>query len=76
MESSIVSVNVDIKKMPLGNLSRETVLAGYKVLRELESAIEKGQRDLLADLSGRFYTVIPHNFGMQKMSMFIISTAE
>ena len=38
MESSIVSVNVDIKKMPLGQLSRETVLAGYKVLRELEDA--------------------------------------
>ena len=41
MESSIVSVNVDIKKMPLGQLSRETVLSGYKVLRELEDAIEK-----------------------------------
>lgn len=76
MESSIVSVNVDIKKMPLGQLSRETVFAGYKVLREIEDAIEKGKRELLADLSGRFYTVIPHNFGMKKMSLFIISTAE
>ena len=76
MESSIVSVNVDIKKMPLGQLSRETVLAGYKILRELEDAIQKGQKDLLADLSGRFYTTIPHNFGMQKMSLFIIQNTE
>ena len=76
MESSIVSVNVDIKKMPLGQLSRETVLAGYKILRDLEDAIQKGQTHLLADLSGRFYTTIPHNFGMQKMSLFIIQNTE
>ena len=62
--------------MPLGQLSRETVLAGYKILRDLEDAIQKGKTDLLADLSGRFYTTIPHNFGMQKMSLFIIQNTE
>ena len=36
METSMVSVNVDVKKMPLGELSKETVLQGYKILRELE----------------------------------------
>ena len=39
MEDSIVSVNVDIRRMPLGELSKETVLKGYSVLRELENAI-------------------------------------
>ena len=39
MESSIVSVNVDVKRMPLGQLSKETVLEGYKILREIEDAI-------------------------------------
>ena len=29
MESSIASVNIDVKKMPLGQLSKETVLKGY-----------------------------------------------
>ena len=33
MESSIVSVNVDVRKMPLGQLSKETVLIGYQILR-------------------------------------------
>jgi len=39
MESSIVSVNVDVRKMPLGELSKETVLQGYSILRQIEDAI-------------------------------------
>ena len=76
MESSIVSVNVDVKRMPLGQLSKETVLEGYKILRDIEAAIEGNKRDALSNLSGKFYTTIPHNFGMKKMATFIISTME
>ena len=76
METSMVSVNVDVRRMPLGQLSKETVLKGYSILRNLEDAIQKGRRNELGDLSGQFYTNIPHNFGMKKMSMFIIQTME
>ena len=52
MVKSVVAVGFDINKMPLGELSRETVLKGYKILREIEDAINKkgGAKDL-ADLS-------------------------
>ena len=76
MESSIVSVNVDVKRMPLGQLSKETVLEGYKILRAIELAIEKSEQHKYADLSSQFYTNIPHNFGMKKMALFIITTME
>ena len=76
MESSIVSVNVDVKRMPLGQLSKETVLKGYSILRNIEDAIKNNQHAKLADYSSQFYTNIPHNFGMQKMQTFIIRTME
>lgn len=76
IESSMVSVKVDVKKMPLGELSKETVLEGYATLRSIEQAITSGNRQQLELLSSRFYTVIPHNFGRQKLSLFLIHTME
>ncbi len=72
----MVSIGYDVKKMPLGELSKETVLKGYKILRSIEDVLAKKSSESLADLSSQFYTNIPHNFGMQKMSLFIIDTAE
>ena len=64
MESSIASVNIDVKKMPLGQLSKETVLKGYQILCQLEGAIKSKNRDNIIMYSEQFYTNIPHNFGM------------
>ena len=36
MEKSMISLDVDISKMPLGELSKETVLKGYQLLRSIE----------------------------------------
>ena len=33
MAASVVAVGYDVNKMPLGELSRETVLKGYAILR-------------------------------------------
>ena len=76
METSMVSVNVDVKKMPLGELSKETVLQGYKILRDLEQAIKNGDQRPLIELTSKFYTVIPHNFGRQNMMNFVVKTQE
>lgn len=70
----------DIKKLPLGQLSDETINNGYKILKKIEvvlTEIKKGNNSnesTLADLSSKFYTFIPHNFGREKMSNFIINT--
>jgi len=70
MEKSVVHVGYDPKKLPLDKLSDETVKQGYKYLCEIEtilnaskSKLTPGQSSQLAQLSAKFYTYIPHNFG-------------
>ena len=63
MEKSVVSVGYDINKMPLGELSKETVLKGYRILRDIENVISGKNKGDLTDLSSQFYSNIPHNFG-------------
>jgi len=76
MEESVVKVGYDIKRMPLGELSKETVLKGYQILRDIEAVLEGKSKGNLSDLSSQFYTNIPHNFGMKHMSHFTINTQE
>lgn len=54
-----------MKKMPLGKLSKQQIAKGFEVLEELEAALQEQhpQAACLEDLSSRFYTIIPHNFG-------------
>ena len=76
MTKSVVAVGYDVNKMPLGELSKSTVMHGYRVLRQIEDVLGKKTTGDLAKLSGEFYTHIPHNFGFQKMSNFIINTVD
>lgn len=76
MEQSVVKVGYDPKRLPLGQLDRETVMEGYKYLREIEKVLNKKQKGDIADLSSKFYTYIPHNFSMKHMSNFTIRTHE
>jgi len=68
MEESVVSIGYDVKRLPLGELSQETVLEGYKILRDIELVLAKKSTTNLEILSSKFYTFIPHNFGMARMS--------
>ena len=63
MEQAVAANGYDIKKLPLGDLSHETIQKGYEALSEIEKAINQKQTDLLKELCGKFYTYIPHNFG-------------
>ena len=72
MEKSVSQAGYDVKKLPLGQLSEETVKEGYSYLRQIEAIlnqIKKGKFKLsakkaeLSTLSGKFYTFIPHDFG-------------
>ncbi|KAK4728081.1 hypothetical protein R3W88_021069 [Solanum pinnatisectum] len=47
---------------------------GYDVLKNIADVIGQSNRTLLEDLSSQFYTVIPHDFGFQKMCEFVIDT--
>ncbi|EER16283.1 conserved hypothetical protein [Perkinsus marinus ATCC 50983] len=69
---------VDVNKMPLGKISEDMIKAGYEALQAIEEELRKPKpsRSHLLDLSGRFYTVVPHDFGFKKMYYFIIDSEE
>ncbi|XP_074734936.1 protein mono-ADP-ribosyltransferase PARP3 isoform X2 [Strix uralensis] len=59
------TMNIDVKKMPLGKLSKQQIARGFEALEELEAALQEQSPKAahLEDLSSRFYTIVPHNFG-------------
>jgi poly [ADP-ribose] polymerase len=62
-KGAMASFDIDVKKMPLGQLSKTQVTRGFEVLEELEDAIEKKKNKLIETVTSKFYTVIPHAFG-------------
>ncbi|TFK29997.1 PARP-domain-containing protein [Coprinopsis marcescibilis] len=76
MQQSMLSMSYDSNKLPLGKLSKDTILRGFNLLKQIGEVIgdpvnalqnfsEYGnsQGQILSQLSSRYYTVIPHNFG-------------
>jgi len=61
------SIGVDISKMPLGDICQDTVDSGMRAILELEQEFKKKSpsRVVIERLSSKFYTYIPHNFGMK-----------
>lgn len=58
-----------MRKMPLGKLSKRQIQSAYSVLTELQRELSLGTAknpSKILDGSNRFYTLIPHDFGMQK----------
>ncbi|XP_070814565.1 protein mono-ADP-ribosyltransferase PARP3 [Chaetodon trifascialis] len=60
-------MNLDIKKMPLGKLSKMQIAKGFEVLEEIDAALnQKKGAARLEELSSKFFTTIPHNFGRNR----------
>ncbi|MCL4136266.1 UNVERIFIED_CONTAM: hypothetical protein GTU68_062313, partial [Idotea baltica] len=58
------ALNLDVKKMPLGKLSKTQILKGLEVLIDIEKELNgKRNHQTLQNLSSKFYTVVPHSFG-------------
>ncbi|KAF2315027.1 hypothetical protein GH714_037613 [Hevea brasiliensis] len=74
MKQRMQQLGYNAERLPLGKLSRSTILKGYDVLRRISDAITKSDREKLEELSGEFYTIIPHDFGFRKMRDFVIDT--
>eukprot|EP01099_Mayorella_cantabrigiensis_P002446 TRINITY_DN2071_c0_g1_i1.p1 TRINITY_DN2071_c0_g1~~TRINITY_DN2071_c0_g1_i1.p1 ORF type:complete len:669 (+),score=180.31 TRINITY_DN2071_c0_g1_i1:1060-3066(+) len=69
MEQSLVEMEIDLKKMPLGKLSKRHIQNGYEALKDIESVLaddsmdERKRKNELLSLTNKFYTLIPHDFG-------------
>ncbi|XP_053152140.1 protein mono-ADP-ribosyltransferase PARP3 isoform X1 [Hemicordylus capensis] len=64
-KEAMQTMNIDVKKMPLGKLSKQQIAKGFEALEAIEAALQKPRpsQKQLQELSSRFYTIIPHNFG-------------
>ncbi|CAF0966371.1 unnamed protein product [Rotaria sordida] len=68
MEKTLLSFDIDLRKMPLGKLSRNQLKKAYGVLTELQTLITSDSinKTSIIDASNRFYTLVPHDFGRKK----------
>lgn len=77
MNNQMKEIGYDAKKMPLGKLAKSTIQQGYAVLNDMAEALKKkSAKSELESLSSKFYSLIPHDFGFQKMSNFILDSQE
>jgi len=58
--------NIDIKKMPLGKISKNQLQKGVDILDEVQDVLNKTKKGDLTQLCSKFYTAIPHDFGRTK----------
>ncbi|KAJ8009696.1 hypothetical protein DPEC_G00094190 [Dallia pectoralis] len=67
MKKAMVEFEIDLQKMPLGKLSKRQIQSAYALLSDVQQAVSDCSPDShILDLSNRFYTLIPHDFGMKK----------
>ncbi|XP_076464586.1 poly [ADP-ribose] polymerase 1-like [Babylonia areolata] len=70
MKKAMMEFEIDMKKMPLGKLSKRQIESAYKVLTELQTLVtKKGTKTQFVDATNRFYTLIPHDFGMGNIKL-------
>lgn len=72
-DATLHDMAYDTERFPLGKLSRRTLMLGYECLKELGEVLSgadiarQGTKEFqedLEELTNRYYTVIPHSFGM------------
>ena len=68
MKRQMKEFEIDLNKMPLGKISSNQIKAAFSILTELTELVdqENKQTQLILDASNRFYTLIPHDFGMRR----------
>jgi poly [ADP-ribose] polymerase 2/3/4 len=66
--STLAELEYDSSKMPLGKLSKKTVLQGYQALKQLSVLIVNSSSDAQAitALSNQYFSLIPHDFGRNR----------
>ncbi|KAJ9595723.1 hypothetical protein L9F63_013086 [Diploptera punctata] len=65
MKKVMMEFELDLQKMPLGKLSKKQIQQAYEVLTDLQELIKKGgSESRFLDASNRFYTLVPHDFGV------------
>lgn len=66
--ATMASMNYDAKKMPLGKLSKATIMRGFQALKDLSARLDDSSStgNTVEELSNLFYSLIPHHFGRDR----------
>ncbi|KAK2602880.1 hypothetical protein N8I77_009382 [Diaporthe amygdali] len=69
--AAMTEMNYDLNKLPLGKLSKATIMRGFQTLKDLSDRIDNpaaavGNSMSAEDLSNRYYSLIPHSFGRNR----------
>ena len=68
MNKLLLEFELDTEKIPLGKLSQKQIQSAYKVLSELQDMVDKeNTAHKLIEATNRFYTLIPHSFGVDEI---------
>ena len=76
INNTLAEIGYDSRKMPLGKLSVNNLKQGSAILKEIEEVLDKKKTGNLSQLSSRFYSLVPHDFGFQNVANFIINSRE
>ena len=64
MKKTLVDLDIDTRKMPLGKLSQSQIDKGYEILNKIKLELKKKEsverEDYITDLSSEYYTLIPY----------------
>lgn len=66
MEKSLINLNINIKKMPLGKISKTQIIKAKEIINIINSSLINPDFDKLTELSSQFYTLIPYSLGRRK----------
>lgn len=73
--ATMESLNYDSDKLPLGKLSKATIIRGFQALKDLSALLDDASLavsyqmslvNAIEHLSNRFYSLIPHAFGRNR----------
>ena len=59
IDQSLINLEIDTRKMPLGKLSKQQIDMAYDILTKINNNLQN--TDLITDLSSQFYTYIPYS---------------
>ncbi len=67
MKCTMKEFNIDLRKMPLGKISKKQIKDAYEILKAIADGIDKNITSCdFEELSSEFYTLIPSSFGRRK----------
>lgn len=76
MKQHMMEIGYVANKLPLGRLSKSTILKSYDVLKRIVDVNCQPSRIRLEQLRGDFYIVTHYDFGFKKMCDFFTDTPQ